>query len=89
MITRMKKLTFLIHNKEYDQFLEHLRSLGVVHVVLKQQGAAVQDDINLLGRYKSALKVLEPLQSSANGDSPLLHVPDSETNSDFSMCKRG
>ena len=89
MITRMKKLTFLIHNKEYDQFLEHLRSLGVVHVVLKQQGAAVQDDINLLGRYKSALKVLEPLQSSANGDSPLLHVPDSETNSEFSMCKRG
>ncbi|MBR4842830.1 MAG: V-type ATP synthase subunit I, partial [Bacteroidaceae bacterium] len=81
----MKKLTFLIHSGEYEGFLEHLRSLGVVHVVLKQQGAvqdqALQEDIALLGRYKGALKVLEPLQSSANGDSPLLHVPDSETNS--------
>ncbi len=67
MITRMKKLTFLIHNGEYEGFLEHLRSLGVVHVIQKQQGAiqdsALQDDINLLARYKSAMKVLEPLLS--------------------------
>lgn len=93
MITKMKKLTFLIHNGEYEQFLEQLRSLGVVHVIQKQQGAvqdqALQDDINLLGRCKAALKDLEVLSDNAKGDSPLLHVPDSETNSDFSMCKRG
>jgi V/A-type H+-transporting ATPase subunit I len=35
MITKMKKLSFLIHSKEYDQFLEHLRALGVVHVIQK------------------------------------------------------
>ncbi len=67
MITKMKKLSFLIHSKEYEGFLEHLRSLGVVHVIQKQQGAiqdsALQDDINLLARYKSAMKVLEPLLS--------------------------
>ena len=63
MITRMKKLTFLIHNGEYEGFLEHLRSLGVVHVVLKQQGAALQDDVNLLTRYKNTLRILEPLCS--------------------------
>lgn len=78
MITRMKKLSFLIHSKEYDEFLEHLRSLGVIHVVPKQQGEvqdpALQDDINLLARYKSALKVLEPLlnqQIDAVPDSPV------------------
>ena len=63
MITKMKKLTFLIHNKEYDQFLEQLRSLGVVHVIQKQQGSvqdsALQEDIALLGRCKNALRDLE------------------------------
>ena len=66
MITKMKKLSFLIHSKEYEPFLEHLRSLGVVHVIQKQQGtvqdAALQDDINLLARCKNALKVLEGLK---------------------------
>lgn len=64
MITKMKKLSFLIHSKEYEQFLEHLRSIGVVHVILKQEGAvqdqALQDDIALLGQYKAAIKDLEP-----------------------------
>ena len=67
MITKMKKLSFLIHSKEYDQFLEQLRSLGVVHVVQKQAGAiqddSLQEDLNLLSRFKNALKVLEPLAS--------------------------
>lgn len=72
MITKMKKLSFLIHSKEYEGFLEHLRSLGVVHVIQKQQGAvqdsALQDDLNLLGRCKNALKVLEPLAEGRIGD---------------------
>ena len=72
MITKMKKLSFLIHSKEYDRFLEQLRSLGVVHVIQKQQGAvqdhALQDDINLLGQCKNALKVLEPLAEHAVDD---------------------
>ncbi len=63
MITKMKKLSFLIYSKEYEQFLEQLRALGVVHVIRKEQGtvqdSALQEDINLLARYKSALKVLE------------------------------
>ena len=63
MITKMKKLSFLIHSKEYDQFLEQLRDLGVVHVIRKQQGAVqdetLQNNINFLTRCKNALKVLE------------------------------
>ena len=39
MITKMKKLTFLVYHKEYEAFLNSLRELGVVHIVEKQQGA--------------------------------------------------
>ena len=64
MITKMKKLVFLVHSKEYDMFLEHLRSLGVVHVSQKQKGAiqdqALQDDMSYLNRLKAALRELEP-----------------------------
>ncbi|MBR5159128.1 MAG: V-type ATP synthase subunit I [Bacteroidaceae bacterium] len=63
MITKMKKLTFLIHNGEYEGFLEHLRSLGIVHVIQKQQGTVqneeLQDDLNLLSRCKNAIRELE------------------------------
>ena len=92
MITKMKKLSFLIHSKEYDGFLEHLRSLGVVHVIQKQQGAIqneeLQEDLNLLARCKNALRVLEPL-ASANGDSPLLQEEKSELVDATGTCKRG
>ena len=40
MITKMKKLTFLVYHKEYDAFLNNLRNLGVVHIAEKQQGMA-------------------------------------------------
>ena len=35
MITKMKKLTFLVYHKEYEEFLNSLRELGVVHIVEK------------------------------------------------------
>ena len=38
MITKMKKLTFLVYHKEYEAFLERIRELGVVHIVEKQWG---------------------------------------------------
>ena len=63
MITKMKKLSFLIHSKEYEGFLEHLRSLGIVHVIRKQQGTVqneeLQEDLNLLARCKNAIRELE------------------------------
>ena len=32
MIQKMKKLTFLVYHKEYEEFLEELQKLGVVHL---------------------------------------------------------
>ena len=81
MITKMKKLTFLIHNGEYEGFLEQLRSLGVVHVIQTQQGAiqddALQEDIALLGRCKSVLRDLDAI----NG--PILEQSASYENEHF------
>lgn len=38
MITKMKKLTFLIYHKDYECFLQSVRDLGVVHVAEKSAG---------------------------------------------------
>ena len=59
MIKEMKKLTFLVTDKEYEPFIEQLRQLGVVHVVELQAGATsseLQAALALDERYKAALK---------------------------------
>ena len=61
MIEKMKKITFLITNQEYDAFLTGLREQGVVHVQQLQEGATspqlqqaieqtqrIQQDLNYL-----------------------------------------
>lgn len=67
MITKMKKLTFLVYHKEYEAFLNSLRELGVVHIVEKQQGVVddseLQENIRLSARYASTLKLLQNLKT--------------------------
>lgn len=56
MITRMKKLTFLVYHKEYESFLERIRELGVVHVVERQRGemdATLQSFLQKRTLYKN------------------------------------
>lgn len=58
MITKMKKLTFLVYHKEYESFLESIRRLGVVHVVERQRGevdAALQALLQKRTQYKNVL----------------------------------
>ena len=68
MITKMKKLTFLVYHKEYEEFLNSLRELGVVHIVEKQQGAAdnteLQENIRLSNRLTATLKLLQDRKST-------------------------
>jgi Archaeal/vacuolar-type H+-ATPase subunit I len=63
MITKMKKLTFLVYHKEYENFLKEIRELGVIHVSEKQQGTAespeLQDNIRLSGRLTSTLNLFD------------------------------
>lgn len=63
MITKMKKLNFLIYHREYDSFLEKLRSLGVVHVNTVSQGtpqeSGLQEDLKYLARIQTVSSALE------------------------------
>lgn len=69
MITKMKKLTFLVYHKEYDTFLNDLRDLGVVHVAEKQQGTIddveLQEKFRLSGRLTATLNQFEGINSAA------------------------
>lgn len=67
MITKMKKLTFLVYHKEYDAFLNNLRDLGVVHIAEKQQGMAdnstLQEKIRLSARLSATIKLLQNIKT--------------------------
>ncbi|MCR5535583.1 MAG: V-type ATP synthase subunit I [Bacteroidaceae bacterium] len=66
----MKKLTFLVTEKEYDSFIASLRELGVVHVQQLQKGATsqeLQDGMSLEQRYKAALQALDIYTKTYNG----------------------
>ena len=92
MIEKMKKLTFLVTESEYESFIASLRELGVVHIQQLQKGATsqeLQDGMALEQRYKSALQALEiyaktykemavpqSLQESSSPIELLQHVED-------------
>ncbi len=70
MIEKMKKLTFLVTDKEYDSFIASLRELGVVHIQQLQQGATsqeLQDGLAQEQRYKAALQALEIYAKTFDG----------------------
>ena len=75
MITKMNKLTLLVYHKEYTDFLQRLREVGVVHIVEKNQGAVENPELErqlaLAAKYARAIKTLEgaaPLNLAAAGD---------------------
>ena len=67
MITKMKKLTFLVYHKEYDAFLNIFLDLGVVHIAEKQQGmadnSALQEKIRLSARLSATIKLLQNIKT--------------------------
>lgn len=67
MIEKMKKLTFLVTDREYNEFIEALRQQGVVHVKQLQQGASsaeLQRAVDLDTRYANALKILDAAEKT-------------------------
>ncbi|MBR5600347.1 MAG: ATPase V [Bacteroidaceae bacterium] len=63
MITKMNKLTLLVYHKEYIDFLQRLRQVGVVHIVERKSVVAenpeVEKQMALIARYKRTIKRLE------------------------------
>ncbi len=65
MIEGMKKITFLVTNSEYDNFIEAVRKFGVVHIEQLQQGATspeLQNAIEMEKRYRNALDLLTKVE---------------------------
>ena len=59
MITKMKKLTFLIYHKDYESFLDRIRELGVIHIQERQAGEInddLQHSLSKHNQYKDMLK---------------------------------
>ena len=69
MITKMNKLTLLVYHKEYIDFLQRLRDVGVMHIVERNSGVAedpeVEKQMALAARYMRTIKRLErcPLEN--------------------------
>lgn len=63
MITKMNKLTLLVYHKEYIDFLQRLREVGVMHIAERGNGAvgnpAVEKQLALATRYLRTIKRLE------------------------------
>lgn len=62
MIEKMKKLTFLVTQNEYDSFIAGLRRQGVVHVQQLRQGQTspeLQQAMECRRRYQQALAYLD------------------------------
>ncbi|NMB50570.1 MAG: V-type ATP synthase subunit I [Bacteroidales bacterium] len=70
MVAKMKKLTFLIYHKDYEQFLRDLRELGVVHVVENKLNQAQSERLEKLymqwKQLTEAKKILEKYRDKKN-----------------------
>lgn len=70
MIAKMKKMTFLVYHKEYEEFLNRIRELSVIHVTERGNGTVDDNDLheNLceMGRYYSTITALERLAKNEN-----------------------
>lgn len=62
MITPMKKYTFLVYHKEYDEFLKKLGKLGVLHIgepVKEKKDETIREKKEELRRYDHAIDILK------------------------------
>ena len=57
MVEKMKKYSFLIYYKTYNEFLESIRQVGVVHIVEKQKG--IPDDATDLHKQLATADLLK------------------------------
>lgn len=69
MITKMKKISFIVLRRGYEDFLNTLRSQGVIHVVERQHGqfsdSLLQDRFKLISKYQTVIEDLKRLQPSS------------------------
>ncbi len=64
MIQKMKKLTFLVYHREYEDFLHRLQDLGVMHVVTGEVDSHQSETIS---SYVEQIRQLTALQKEMKG----------------------
>ncbi len=73
MITPMKKYSFLIYHNDYQDFLQKLRELGVLHVIKKQSGEIEDETFRTqyheLDQLNKAIRFLGKREVEQNGTS--------------------
>ncbi len=84
MVVKMMKYSFLVYHKQYTDFLEKLREIGVLHVIEKKDGITENDSLRekmqLTARINSALKLLEKNKAKdANYQEQTVTTPDIQT----------
>lgn len=82
MITKMTKYDFLVFHAQYDEFLEKLRNVGVLHVATLEEGDAnlelVREKIALRASIDKSVDTASALISAHNsvkGATPLTTAP--------------
>jgi V/A-type H+-transporting ATPase subunit I len=58
MIVKMTKYTFLVYHKQYLDFLEKIKNIGVLHIVEKPEGISENDDLRHKMQTASRIKSL-------------------------------
>ena len=68
MIVKMKKYTFVIYHREYQNFLEDIHDLGIVHITEKKDVSAesVREKINFIKRIDFSVKHLKTKITDGN-----------------------
>ena len=82
MITKMTKYDFIVFHAQYNDFLEKLRNVGVLHVATLEEGDAnlelVREKIALQARINKQIETAEKLieaYNSPKGIAPLTPAP--------------
>ena len=80
MVARMKKFSFLVFHKEYDQFLHDLRELGMIHVVVQDNTTLNEDELHqFISEAKLLNEAKKTLEKVIDKKSPLpLNEPELE-----------
>ncbi len=60
MITPMKKYSFLVYHQEYEEFLEKIKDIGVVHIIEKEPDVPeeIREQYQLIDRVEKSIKFL-------------------------------
>lgn len=68
MIVPMRKYSFLVYHRNYLEFLEQIRKIGVLHVIEKQEGVAENQALNEQLQLVSRIRLVQRLLQSYSSD---------------------